>query len=314
MHRRPLLAVLLAALAVALLVPAAPASAQSRVNVAVGIGDQSPAMFAHPSFADLRLRKARYFVRWNAVDDPALLARLDEYLAAARRNRVSVLLHVDGVFQRSLPSVARYRAKVGALVRRYRGRVREWGAWNEANSTTQPTARDPRRAARFFLELRRVCRGCTIVALDLLDAGNQTDYVRDFFRALGSRRSAARIVGIHNYGDTNRNRVTGTRRIITAVKRYQRRAAFWLTETGGLAYFATERGVVFPCSEARQARSIRQMLSLARRYRRDVRRLYPYNWFGTDCQGRFDAGLVRADGTARPALATLRAQARSFAR
>jgi hypothetical protein len=313
MRRVLALVVLVAAAA---LLAAAPADARpERVPVAVGIGDQNPAAFAHPRFASLGLRKARYFVRWDAIDDRALLARTDAYVTAARRRGIRVLMHVDSVFGRRLPSVARYRRKVGALVRRYRAHgVREWGAWNEANSPTQPTAKHPGRAARFFLALRSMCRGCTIVALDLLDAGDVKGYTRAFFRALGRRRSAVRVVGIHNYGDTNRNRASGTRTIIGAVRARVRRARFWLTETGGLAHFRTAERTVFRCSLSRQRRAVRHMFTLARRYRRQVERLYPYNWYGTGCTGRFDAGLVNPDGSPRPALAELRRQLRAFRR
>ena len=40
---------------------------------------------------------------------------------------------------------------------------------------------------------------------------------------------------------------------------------------------------------------------LAKRFRADVKRLYIYNYYGTDCSTRFDAGLVAANGTPRPA-------------
>ncbi len=48
--------------------------------------------------------------------------------------------------------------------------------------------------------------------------------------------------------------------------------------------------------------------------RSDIKRLYSYNWQGTDCQNRFDAGLVHPDGTARPAYDAFKAGAKSFAR
>jgi hypothetical protein len=56
------------------------------------------------------------------------------------------------------------------------------------------------------------------------------------------------------------------------------------------------------------------MFSLARKFRRDVKRLYGYNWQGTDCTSRFDAGLVRIDGTTRPASDAFKRGLRSFAR
>jgi hypothetical protein len=55
------------------------------------------------------------------------------------------------------------------------------------------------------------------------------------------------------------------------------------------------------------------MFTLAKRYRRDVDRLYVYQWSGSDCAAdvRFDAGLTRRDGSARPGLATVSRQLRT---
>ncbi|HEX2084718.1 MAG TPA: hypothetical protein VHF89_03475 [Solirubrobacteraceae bacterium] len=311
---------LLAALAVVLALPAAAPAAKT--NIAVGIGDQSPDMFDNADFRALKMKKARFFISWNAIDNPDKLAVADAWLRGAKRAGVRPLLHVDGVFTTDAPSVSEYRTKVRELVRRYRrgtdGRasVVEWGVWNEANSRTQPVFRLASRTAKYFLELRKMCRGCTIVALDLLDAGNIKAYIRSFYRALRGRKRLATIVGIHNYGDTNRARRNNTKTIINEVRRFNRRAKFWMTETGGLAFFRTETRVAFPCNESRQARAVAKMFALARKYRRYVTRLYPYNFFGTDCDNglRFDAGLIRRDGSRRPAYNTLRRALRNFRR
>jgi hypothetical protein len=55
------------------------------------------------------------------------------------------------------------------------------------------------------------------------------------------------------------------------------------------------------------------MFRLARRYDRQVERLYAYNFYGAGCQG-FDAGLVEADGTPRPAYNVFRSKLGSFIR
>src|SRR6185312_14042471 len=119
----------------------------------------------------------------------------------------------------------------------------------------------------------------------------------------------ATVIGIHNYSDTNRRRSRGTRTIIDTVRRYDRHAKFWLTETGGVVNF----GRSFPCSERRAASSVGYMFHLARLFRRYVTRLYTYNWYGSDCNG-FDAGLVRANGARRPAYYAFRKSLGSFIR
>jgi hypothetical protein len=324
---RPTLLAVLAALSVLALLPASASAA--RYNVSVGIGDQGVGTFDVPSFQALNVKKVRYFIRWNAIDNPGELALADAYVNKAREKGVRVLMHISsdvlvraqdarrqGIAAAKLPTVRQYRQKVGALVRRY-GRSRlDWGVWNEANHDTQPTYNNPRRAAQFFLEMRRLCRGCKIVALDILDQKGAERYIQRWFRALpSSQRRRASIVGIHNYSDTNRYRSRGTRSIIRTTKRFNRRAKFWATETGGVVSF----GSSFPCNpanpapaERRQDRAVKYMFRLTKQFRRDIQRLYIYNFVGTDCTTRFDTGIVRADGSPRPAYNTIRRELRNF--
>src|SRR5918998_4544960 len=113
-----------------------------------------------------------------------------------------------------LPSKRRYKRLVTRLVKHYRAQgVREWGSRNEANHDSQATWKSPRRAAYEFKIVKRVCKRCTVVGLDLLDQRGSQRYIRRFFRALGSRKWRRRvsIVGIHNYADVNRKRTSGMR-------------------------------------------------------------------------------------------------------
>jgi hypothetical protein len=318
MPRKFLLAVVAALCAMAI----APAASPAAFNVSVGIGDQSAAMFDNANFQALRVKKVRYFIKWDAIDRPGELAVADAYVNRARAAGTQVFMHVssNNLTRRraKLPSVGTYRRKVKALVDRYRPQgVRTWGPMNEANHDSQPTWKNPKRAAQFFLAMRSMCKGCTIVALDVLDQRGVDRYIKRFYRALGRRKSLAKIVGIHNYSDTNRYRSTGTRLILRTVKRQNRRAKFWLTETGGVAKF----GSSFKCNprrpaaaEKRQAKAVKYMFKLTKRFRRDIQRLYIYNFTGADCLGRFDAGIVRGNGTPRPAYREVRRQMRNFKR
>ncbi len=318
-NRRPLPA-LLAVLGLLTVPATAPAA---KVNVAVGIGDQSPSMFADANWQGLGLKKTRYFVEWNAIDQPDVLAKADVFVAAARQAGVKVLMHIstddiNSVPRRPLPSTSDYRAKVGALVSRFRPLgVTDWGVWNEANHKSQPTASNPRRAAQFHKAMTQMCRGCKIVALDVLDQKGVESYIKRWLKAAGAAGRSARIIGIHNYSQVNRRitekkasaRYPGTARIIKAVRTKNRRAKFWYTETGGVAMF----GSSFPCDRQRQASRTKYMFDMAKRYDRDVERLYSYNWYGADCVS-FDAGLVEADGTLRPAYAVYKSKLGSFRR
>lgn len=307
---------------------AVPASA-SAVNVRVGIGDQSPAMFDDPLYQGLNLKLSRYFIEWNAISQPAELARANAFVAKARQRGVKVLMHIStdniNVGTPKLPSVAAYRRSVGSLIKLYKPQgVTDWGAWNEANHASQPTRRNPRRAAQFFGEMRKLCTGCTIVALDVLDQAGVEKYIASFYKAAGANAARARIVGIHNYSEVNRKltekrkrtesfkKYPGTKRIIAAVRKANKRAKFWYTETGG----QLKLGDSFPCNETRQADRTRYMFTLAKRFDTYIDRLYSYNWSPTPvcATARFDAGLVNPNGSPRPAFTVFQNNLRSFKR
>lgn len=322
------------AVAVALGV-AAPAAHATSSTVRVAIANQSPDMFASAKWQALDLKRTRYFIRWNAAEDPYQLQQADQFVAAAKAAGVSVLMHIstdDYSVDAKLPTRTEYKREVGKLIARYYPQgVREWGVWNEANDRTQPTHRSPARAADFFKDMwgmlndsdrcgAAVTGKCRIVALDVLDGynaslyGNTRSFIRRFYARLSptyDRRAS--VVGIHNYSDVNRHATKGTSNAIAEVRRYNKRARFWFTETGGVVRLGTS----YRCSasspasvkaaEARAARAESWMFDLTNRYRSSVDRLYVYQWTGSDCSPseRFDAGLVRRDGSSRPALTTL---------
>jgi hypothetical protein len=306
-----------AAIAGLALVPSA-AHGQSRFSVRVGIGDQQETMFANPHFQALKVRRVRYFIPWNAMRNTEQRLAARRYVLAARRQNIQVLMHVHTSDLRhrrgSLPAVKTYRRDVGRLVRYFRKLgVREWGVWNEANHKSQPTWNNPRRAAQYFTTMRSICRGCTIVALDVLDQRGVERYIARFYAALSpAQRRNARIVGIHNYSDVNRRRTRGTRAIMNTVRKRNRntRARFWLTETGGLVRFSS----AFPYNLTRARNRTTFMFQMARNHRARIDRLYIYNWTGLPRGAHFDAGLTDEHGQPRPAYHVVRSQMRRFLR
>jgi hypothetical protein len=290
-----------------------PATASARVDIRVGIGDQQVSMFDQPAFQRAKFKRVRYFVPWNVMSDEDQRLAARRYVQRAREDGFQVLLHISTddvrIKRARLPSVARFRSQVRRLVPYFRALgVREFGAWNEVNHASQPTYRSATRAADFFVETYRAvkprCSFCAVVALDVLDQVGVERYMRTWYRSLSATyRRRATIVGIHNYGDVNRQRTTFTRNIIRQARSFNRSTKFWFTETGGLVKF----GRSFPCSETRARNRLRNMFSLARTYRTSgVQRLYVYNWTGAGCDARFDAGLVNPDGTTRPGYDYLR--------
>jgi len=305
---RRLLVLLLLAFGL-MVVPSAASAA--KVNVAVGIGDQSPRMFDDANFNSLGLTKTRYFIEWNAIDRQADMLAADRFVDAARAHGVKVLMHIstddiNSVPRRPLPSLAQYKTKVRKLISHYGKRIRDWGVWNEANHKSQPTSSNPKRAAEFYRAFKGMCSGCRIVALDVLDQKGVESYIKRWMKAAGPSGRTARIIGVHNYSQVNRKiteknasaRYPGVARILAAIRKSNKVAKLWLTETGGLASF----GSGFPCDLNRQASRTKYMFDLIKTYDKVVERLYSYNWFGAGCSGSFDGGLVEADGTVRPAF------------
>lgn len=298
-------------LAAILLTGATASTAAARSPIRVGIGDQSAAMFDAPAYRALQMKTTRYFFPWNGMQDGYQLSRATEFVEKAQREGVSVLLHLSTddfrLKKAKLPSVAAYTAQLKKIVPYFRARgVREWGAWNEANHASQPTYRDPRRAAQFYRAMYGVVGSKdTIVALDVLDQGGVERYQQRFYAALSpTYRKRAKVVGIHNYGDVNRGRSTYTASIIRTARKYNRATRFWFTETGGLVEF----GKSFRCSTSRAASKLKNVFTLAKRYRsQGVDRILLYNWTGPGCgKTRFDAGLTGPTGETRVAYTQLR--------
>jgi hypothetical protein len=282
----------------------------------VGVADQNASgMFDNPLFRQLEVRKSRVVVPYNVAQRPRDRRLFSAWLSLAKANNIEPLVHFaapsgsrcsHGAASRCrLPTVADYTSAFKAFRKRY-PQIRVIGVWNEANVRSQPTFKDPKRAAQFFNVVRRNCAGCQIVAADVLDDPNMVRWLTVFKR----NAHGARIWGLHNYRDTNprRGQLTGgTRRLLNAVP-----GQVWLTETGGLAKFVLpNRRTLFPFSESRQNSAIKRMFRLASRYQSRIKRLYIYNWRAPVARARFDSGLIRHNNitnlkSARPAYFTVR--------
>ena len=312
-------------LALLVLVPASPAAARSSIRV--GVADQSPAMFSNPSFQQLKIKRTRYFVPSDVMQDAGELAKATAFVTAARAAGVSTLIGVSTTDLRSkrgpVVSTTTYRRNAGKIVAYFRKLgVKEFGAWNEVNHASQETWNRIGNAVSYYKSMytavKSRCTSCAVVGLDVLDQAGVDRYIKSFYARLSSTwRKRLTIVGIHDYSDVNRNRSTGTAKIIAAVRRYNRLSKFWFTEVGALASF----GKSFRYSESRQSSRVKNVFSIASRFRtRGVQRVYEYNFFGiensTACGSRcrFDAGLVDPGGTPRPVFGVFKQKLASYSR
>lgn len=277
-----------------------PASSGATV---VGIGDQKPETFTDPLFQALKVKRSRYITPWNSLLVPEEAARLDAWIKAARAGGIKetliVFSHARGDECRngrgcSLPSVRSYTRAFKAFHRKY-PQVKTVSPWDEINSLTQPTAKNPRRAAEYYNVVNRYCRGCKVVAADIQDLSprSMTSYLKRFLPYV---KGKPKYWGLHNYTDTNRSRTSGTKTMLKLV-----RGEIWLTETGGI-FKRGGTGNTLPASGSRQGRATNFLFTrLVRPNRKRITRVYLYQWKVTNAADRFDAGLVNPDGTAREA-------------
>jgi hypothetical protein len=268
-----------------------------------GLGDQHANTFHDTSLRSLHLKTARLALAWDWYRDHATVEATDQWVASARAAHLRPLITFNRNWRRN---GRRVLPKVGTLLQSFRllrlryPTVRDFGVWNEANHKTQPLARKPRMAARYYNAMRSACRRCNIVAADVLDDAGMPRWIAKF------RRHAhhPRIWGLHNYRDANGS--TGsTRRFLRLV-----RGQVWLTETGGIrrpvhAKSRRARAAAYRSALRRQAKGVRRVFSLARSSHR-IKRVYFYQW-RRDPRSPWDSAFLEANGAKRPAYRALRA-------
>jgi hypothetical protein len=275
---------------------AAPASAKPPI---VGIGDQNPSMFSSSAFNRLGVKHSRLTLAWDWYRNPHTVYQTDVWMQQAQAAGVRPLVAFNRNWRsnghRKLPSLTLYR-KSFRLVRERYPWVTDFSAWNEANHSSQPTARKPYMAARYYNALRKDCRKCTIVAADVLDSRDMVAWIKRFKR----HAKSPRIWGIHNYKDANDAAGT-TRALLRAV-----RGQVWLTETGGILRLKPADGSRGgrKHTKAQQARAVKRVYKIAKSSRR-ITRVYFYEW-AKKKGNRWDSAFVETNGSLRPSYHALR--------
>jgi hypothetical protein len=275
---------------------APPPRAHAAASYLTGIGDESVEMFGNPLWEQLHTKIVRYIAPYDAVAHSYSLdkARLFIREAEAHHQQVLVAFYHSEYSPLTLPSVAQYQRDVQKFVKRF-PHVHQYQAWDEANrgyiphylaSPSAPTA------AKYYQALIRVCHGCTVIGLDVLDAQNigpTLTYISEFKHEIGRLRTIMpKIWGLHNYSDINRLESSRTRELTRALG-----GQVWLTETGGIVQFGgaftNRRG----SGLTRAAKVLKYMFAVAAS-QPQVKRLYIYDWTGGNASTRFDAGLMSA--------------------
>ena len=297
---RALLAVLVLVMALAGASGAAGRSVEPRAHTAssflVGIGDEHGKMFTNPLWKQLHTKIARYIAPYDAAVRGDEIARARAWIHAAEKAHVQVLVafyHSEHTPTR-LPSVATYQADVRKFIRDF-PRVKQYQAYDEANRGNvrgQFSSPSASLNAQYYQALIRVCKGCTVIGLDVLDQANigpTLTYISEFKREIGRLRTIMpKIWGLHDYSDVNRFESWRTTEIERAFG-----GQVWLTETGGIVKFGAEFPNNHGSGLTRAAKVVKYVFAVARSHHR-IARLYLYDWTGGTAGTRFDAGLTNA--------------------
>jgi Glycosyl hydrolase catalytic core len=283
----------------------APFGASASAGPVVGIGDppaMAPSDLTDPLFMPLGIKTQRIVLPWNAVETEPVL--LEQWAGAVRDIGIDPLV-VFGASRGDrcpnspcrLPTDAEYTADFQILRHDYPW-LRTFTPWNEPNHVSQPTVGAPAAAAHYADLLAQSCPDCRIVAGDMLDAPGMLGYLGEYRAALHTTPAAW---GLHNYYDTADFDDARTSAFIDAVP-----GPVWITETGGIVTWRNAYDQVqMPYDEQRAAQSLEFGLGLAAAHAGRVERVYVYQWRAGPADN-FDAGLLRPDGSPRPALDVLR--------
>ena len=145
MHRRLALLTVLSSLA--LVGVAGPAQAGL---IPTGISDNKGETFTDPLFAPAGFKYARLVTPWNSINSAAQRDGVDYWMGLARSQNMRIVVslgHSKGnkCPRRpcTLPSVRSYTTAFKKFHKRYPF-VKDINPWNEINSPTQPTAKNPK--------------------------------------------------------------------------------------------------------------------------------------------------------------------------
>jgi hypothetical protein len=279
----------------------------------LGVSDQQASTFTNPLFAPLKFKAARYITPYDVMESPTDKAQWDAWYSAATAAHQKVLVsfehsHRSNSLAAKAPTVAAFTRAMKKFKAAY-PKVKEISPWNEVNRCQrtiagsvqgQPVCKKPKLVAQYYMAARKVFKGKTIVGIDLLDEKDPTPGLKFLRSFLRNAKPTPKVIGFHNYSDTNRFSSTRTKRVLAAF-----RGKVWLTETGGIVTF----GSGFPFDQQRAKKALGCMFTIAKSNPR-IQRLYVYqfNPASDPENASFDAGLINPDGSARPGYAVVKSR------
>lgn len=291
------LAASLACVVLAGLASAGPAAAST---ARFGLSDYEPRTFSDPRVGELGIHLARDVVPWNAALNRRDLANVTAWLDAVKHayhvTPFITFQHADN--NSRAPSPGQFLAAF-LRFRKLFPWVKEFAPWDEATHSSQPTVHNPWLAAAYYNVLAAHCRGCEITAPDVLDAdGNVEAWIGSF---LERAHPYPKIWPLNPYHSVSVDSPAMIESFLAAT-----RGQVWFSEVGGVVWWRF-KGRLIEHGEAYAARTARNVFRLAKLSSR-ITRIYYYHWRspGNPRRGArkatWDAGLIRWNGHARPAL------------
>ena len=179
-------------------------------------------MFDQANWSQLKLKRVRYIFPWDYAKHAGNHAEVTAFMNAARAKRQEVLATFSatrGCFVNNryskkkackAPSQKAYKAAVKGFRKEF-PYAKTFTPWNEVNHVSQPTYKKPKLAAKYYKTMKSACKGCTVMAADVLDSSDVKTYLRKFLRA---SKGKGRIWGLHNYKDVNRRQSKGVKNVL----------------------------------------------------------------------------------------------------
>jgi hypothetical protein len=280
-----------------------------------GLGDQQTEMFTNPLWTQLHTKIARYIAPYDAAVRPYSLQLAKAWITAAEaaHQQVLVAFYHSEYTPTKMPSVAVYQRDIQKFIKLF-PHVRQYQPWDETNrgtivevvkgrKHTALVSPSPLQSAEYYKAMRSVCKGCTIVGLDVLDQPSVTPtlrYIAQFKQDIARLKTVMpSIWGLHNYSDTNRFQTSRTRAVLAAVP-----GQVWLTETGGIVQLGSDFTNKKGAGLTRASKALSFMFRIAGSSSR-IKRLYIYDWTGGVGSTRFDAGLMNAKYEPRQGYVTV---------
>ena len=279
------------------------AAAPAQATVPVGLADQHAARAARRARGvardHLRARRRAVGRRAGAVRRARRVAP-DRARARAGRARVVRAPARRGLPPRALPTT--HRGRTACRVHRVPHPLAvggAFGAWNEGNHASQPTADDPAGAARLYETLAAACAECRILAAELLDIAEHAGVAAALPRRAAQRAAAVGAAQLRR----RHPRAHGDDRGACSPRST---AACGSRRPAGSSASSTRRRALAVRRGARAGEPGPQPRSWPSRTPTGSSALYVYQWQAA-AHEPWDSGLIRPDFSPRPSFTELAA-------